>query len=344
MNKRRQVLAYLSASALSSIISGVRGQPTLASRLLLVHGRAQQGKDPAKLKAEWVAALNRGAAKFGSSLAGIDVAFPFYGDLLDSYARQMDIPLTSEIQARGDKNDEFLRFQYEVAQSIRLGAGIPDEKVNAEYKGDVQERGPLNWKWVQAILRSIDKNGGGMNQATLEIFTRDVFLYTRRASVRAEIDRLVVKELTDEPTVVVGHSLGSVITYNVLRNDPRALKVPLYVTVGCPLGVRAIRDEFRPLRFPNRVAAWFNAYDPRDVVALYPLDAANFPVTPAVENKGDVDNYTDNRHGIVAYLDDKTVSQRIISKLVIKPLRPTPSMSASGGFPLRTHAAAGSTG
>ncbi|MHA6892362.1 alpha/beta hydrolase [Ralstonia pseudosolanacearum] len=317
MNKRRQVLAYLSASALSGVMMGARAQPEVASRLLLVHGRAQQGKDPKQLKEEWVAALNRGAAKSGSSLPSIDVAFPFYGDLLDSYASQMDIPLTSEIQARGVKNDEFLRFQFEVADSIRAASGISEDKVNAEYQGDVRERGPLNWEWVQAILRAIDKSGTGMSQATLEIFTRDVFLYTRRAGVRAEIDRLVAKQLTEEPTVVVGHSLGSVVTYSVLRNDARALNVPLYVTVGCPLGIRAIRDEFRPLRFPDRVAAWFNAYDPRDVVALYPLDTTNFPVTPAIENKGDVDNQTDNRHGIVGYLDNKTVAQRIISKLVI---------------------------
>lgn len=317
MSKRRQVLAYLSGSALSGVIQHVRAEPTVASRLLLVHGRAQQGKDPKLLKEEWVESLKRGAAKFGGSLAAkVDVAFPFYGDLLDSYARQMEIPLISEIQARGEKNDEFLKFQFEVAESIRKAAGIPEDRVRAEYEGDVQERGPLNWKWVQAILRSIDKNGGGMNQATLEIFTRDVFLYTTRAGVRAEIDRLVAKQLTEEPTVVVGHSLGSIVTYSVLRNDARALKVPLYVTVGCPLGVRAVRDQFRPLRFPDPVSAWFNAYDPRDVVALYPLDGTNFPVTPPVQNKGDVDNYTDNRHGIVAYLDDKAVAQRIISMLV----------------------------
>lgn len=29
-----------------------------------------------------------------------------------------------------------------------------------------------------------------------------------------------------------------------------------------------------------------------------------------------VDNYTDNRHGIVAYLDDRAVAQRILSGLV----------------------------
>lgn len=318
MSNRRQVIAGLSAMTLSGFVGTPRAQPVRASRLLLVHGRAQEGKDPVKLQQEWVAALHQGAAKSGSALAPrVEVAFPFYGDLLDSYARQMDVPLTSEVQARGEQNDEFLKFQYEVAESIRQGAGIPEEKVNAEFDGPVQERGPLNWKWVQAVLRAIDKNGRGMNQATLELFTRDVFLYVTRAGVRDAIDRLVAAKLTEEPTVVVGHSLGSVVTYSVLVSDRRALRVPLYVTVGSPLGVRAIRDRFRPIRYPQpAVSSWYNAFDPRDVVALYPLDSTNFPVTPSIENKNDVDNYTDNRHGIAAYLEDRAVAQRILSGLV----------------------------
>jgi hypothetical protein len=317
MSKRRTLLAYACAPALIGLSPGLRSQARQAARLLLVHGRDQQGKDAQAIKSEWVEALKRGAAMTGGSLAaGVEVAVPFYGDLLDGFARQMQIPLTSEIQARGEQNDAFLRFQFEVAESIRKAAAIPEVKVNAEFDGPAQERGPLNWKWVQAILRSIDKHGGGVNQTTLELFTRDVFLYTTLAGVRAEVDRLVARELTEEPTVVVGHSLGSVVAYSVLRGDVRPLNVPLFVTVGSPLAVRAIRDQFRPLRFPGRVDAWFNAYDPRDVVSLYPLDATNFPVSPAIENKADVNNYSANRHGIGAYLDDAVVAQRIIGKLM----------------------------
>ena len=315
---RRHLLTGLSALALSGVVSTPCAQPVRASRLLLVHGRAQERKDPVQLQQEWITALNRGAMQFGSALAPrVDVAFPYYGDLLDSYARELNIPLTSDVQARGEQNDDFLKFQYAVAESIRQGAGIPEDKVNAEFDGPIQERGPLNWKWVQAVLRAVDKNGRGMNQATLELFTRDVFLYVTRAGVRDAIDQLVAEKLTEEPTVVVAHSLGSVIAYHVLVTDRRALKVPLFVTVGSPLGVRAIRDPFRPLRYPRpAVSGWFNAFDPRDVVALYPLDAANFPVTPSIENKNDVNNYTDNRHGITAYLDDRAVAQKILSGLI----------------------------
>ena len=99
------------------------------------------------------------------------------------------------------------------------------------------------------------------------------------------------------------------------RSDTRTLRIPLYVSVGCPLGVRPIRDQFRPLRYPLPVKAWFNAFDKRDVVALYPLDGANFPVTPGVDNYSNVKNSTDNRHGIVGYLDDPEVAKRLLDAI-----------------------------
>lgn len=100
-----------------------------------------------------------------------------------------------------------------------------------------------------------------------------------------------------------------------LREDPRARQVPLYITVGSPLGVRSIRDQLKPLKSPKPAKAWYNAYDERDLVALYPLDRDNFPVTPAITNDGKVKNHTDNRHGVVGYLDDPAVAKAIYDAL-----------------------------
>ena len=320
MIDRRELLKAASAIAVSGgmalVPSRVAAQPV--TRLLLVHGRAQEGKDPEKLKMEWMATLGRGATAIGRTVPpGLDVAFPFYGDVLDQYARDLDIPLTSDMQTRGASpgDREFLQFQAEFADEVRRRAGITDAQIEAEYGDNPQERGPLNWAWVQATLRAVDKYGGGAGQKTLEAFTRDVFLYTTRAGVRDDIDAIVAAKLTVEPTVVIGHSLGSVVAYSVLRRDTRSLKVPLYVTVGCPLAVRSIRDQFRPLRFPKPLTGWYNAYDTRDVVALYPLDAANFPVQPPIDNYGKVKNSTDNRHGIVGYLDDPDVAKHVLDGL-----------------------------
>jgi hypothetical protein len=308
-----RVAATLAALGPAALLSR-RAGAARANKLLLVHGRAQQGLNPDTLRAQWMATLAQGAAASGLTIPStIDVAFPFYGDKLDDFTRQYGIPLTSDMQARGTAlQDEFLVFQAAFAEAVRQQAGITDAQVDAEYGPNPQPRGPLNLAWVQAILRAIDKNSPGMNQKALEAFTRDVFLYTTRPGVRDEIDRIVAAKLTDQPTVVIGHSLGSVVAYSVLTTDRRALQVPLLVTVGSPLAVRAIRDQFRPLRSPAPVAAWYNAYDPRDVVALYPLDANNFPVQPPVINNGNIENSTDNRHGIVGYLNDPEVAKRVV--------------------------------
>jgi hypothetical protein len=316
MLDRRSLLTGVTASAATGIISAAMGA-TGPLRLVLVHGRSQQRLHPTELMSNWLNALRRGAQKIGRALPDtIDVAFPYYGDALDRFIRNYNIPLTSDIQIRGSKvDDEFLAFQAECAEAFRKGSGVTEAQVDAEYGANPNPKGPLNWEWVQATLRALDKYGGGISRAAIESFSRDVFLYTTRADVREEIDRIVANSLTEKPTVMVGHSLGSVVGYSVLRSDRRLLHIPLYLTVGCPLGIRAIRDQFRPLQYPLPVKEWFNAFDTRDVVALHPLGRANFPVTPEIENYAAVKNSTGNRHGIVGYLDDPQVAQHLLGAL-----------------------------
>jgi hypothetical protein len=51
------------------------------------------------------------------------------------------------------------------------------------------------------------------------------------------------------------------------------------------------------------------------VVALVPLDGQTFNITSPIENKSDVLNSTDNRHGIEGYLADLVVAQQIVQWL-----------------------------
>jgi hypothetical protein len=91
--------------------------------------------------------------------------------------------------------------------------------------------------------------------------------------------------------------------------------VPLLITLGSPLGIMQIRNAFRPLKYPPGVQGWFNAYDERDYVALYPLDQNNFALTPAIENYGAVQNQPPGRHAIVDYLSNEKVADRIFGAL-----------------------------
>ena len=95
---------------------------------------------------------------------------------------------------------------------------------------------------MSAADSAIDKYGGGLSRDAIEQFTRDVYLYTTFPVARFEQRTPLVRNaLFTDATVVISHSLGSVVVYDVLRSEHRTINVPLLVTVGSPLGIRAIR-------------------------------------------------------------------------------------------------------
>lgn len=282
-------------------------------RLVLIHGRDQQGKDQAQLKRAWLAALEVGLSKAGlPALKTSDIEFPYYGDDLERLVQEVDAPLVSEVLAKGGPTDDGASdFRGRLLEEMAASAGVTTAQINAQYHGTATEKGPLNWEWVQAILRALDNTPIG--GSTIDRFTRDVYVYLTYPAVQAAVNKVVARTLTEEPCVVVAHSLGSIVTYRLLRNPECRAKVKRLITVGSPLGVNVIRNLIMPpaLAKPDGLTEWFNAYDPRDVVALRPLDEKTWNIRPLITNKGNVDNHTDNRHGIGGYLDDETVARWI---------------------------------
>ena len=285
-------------------------------KLVLIHGRSQARKDPVQLQREWENAFEKGLQNAGLSRpAGLTVSFPFYGDALDDLVNQVNAPLVEGVMTKGPSQDVVdPEFRGEMIREIAAKSGISDAEIQAYLAGEVQEKGPLNWGWVQAILQALDRTPLG--GTAIDKFTRDVYVYLNYKAVRKAIDAIVSPHLSN-PCVVVGHSLGSVVGYNVLSKTPATVVVQRYITVGSPLGLNAIKSKLdNPLAMPPCARGWYNAMDDRDVVALYPLDSKNFFIDPEIENKIDVDNFTDNRHGIAGYLSDPDVARKIHEALV----------------------------
>ncbi len=290
--------------------------------LVFIHGRSQQGYDSIKLKKKWIDCLKDGMAKNGDTLpiAEDKIHFPYYGDTLAGLLNDVPEDEVAEIIVRGDDASEAeSEFVRSTILAILEKQGITDEQIQGESNEHIAERGILNWKWVQTGLSALDKYVPGASGAAVAIATRDVYLYFKNPAVRKIIDSGVMRAMNrDAETVVVGHSLGAVVSYCVLHQygESEGWKVPLYVTVGAPLAVNAIKKVLRPIGHPACAKKWFNAMDDRDVVALYPLDSSHFDVDPAIENKTDVDNFTENRHSIDGYLSDPVVAKRIYEALV----------------------------
>jgi hypothetical protein len=299
----------------------------MSREIIFIHGRSQQGKDPAALKQEWIDSLNEGLAKSDPALAPIttdQVRFPFYGDTLDRMAKGFTDGDVPDVILRGEPtlNSEAQRFMFEVLTKVQQQQDISDAEVCAQGGISVTERGPLNWTWMRALLQKLDQNGS-LSAVTIALATYDVFQYLTNGTIRRRIDDGVIGAFTPGvDSVVVAHSLGTVVAYTLLmrEGENRNWKVPQLITVGSPLAVNAIRDRAPGIgdvggnRIPPCVGTWFNAMDPHDAVALRPLDDTHFminPPKPAIENKTDVDNRTPNQHGISGYLSDPVVARRI---------------------------------
>jgi hypothetical protein len=296
----------------------------MTRQLVFINGRSQEHKDAAQLKEQWIATWAEGLRRSGLGLpiSEPDIRFPYYGDTLYDLERGAGEEAAANVIVRGafEDNDE-KEFMLQVMQEVRKKADVTDEQLAAVAGQEVVERGILNHEWVLGIMRALDSRLPGGSGASIALATHDVYEYLRNPGIRDVIETGVRAAFAPGvPTVVVGHSLGSVVAYNLLRRDGAAMgwQVPLFVTVGCPLAVTAIRRALQPVQFPACAGDWYNALDPRDVVALYPLDASHFAVNPPVKNKINVDNDTENRHGIVGYLNDKDVARKIYEALRVR--------------------------
>jgi len=294
----------------------------MIKQLMFVHGRAQEKKDAAALKGEWIAAFREGLSKseLDLSISENMIRFPYYGQTLYDLVSNVPPEKVAQVIVKGENADEQQRaFVRAVIQEVRDKAGITDAEIAAVAEQAVVTKGPLNWEWLHAVLRAIEQTVPGASGASIAVATNDVYQYLFNIGIRDAIEEGIRKAMQpDADTVIVGHSLGTVVAYSLLRREGKSSgwKVPLYVTLGCPLGVSAIKRALAPNRHPECVGDWFNALDVRDIVALYPLDEDTFPITPSIENKIDVNNQTENRHGISGYLNDKEVAKRIYDALI----------------------------
>lgn len=293
----------------------------MSRQLVLIHGRSQQHKNAAKLKQDWLDHWQVGLHKCGLEIPipESDVRFPYYGDTLDQMVEGLPAGEAADVIVRGlEHSSDEERFIKAVLREVAAGCIPPEDRKGAE----VLERGILNWEWVQSILEAIDRIPG-CSGASIALATRDVYQYLHHPAIAQEIDDGVSKAFSPGvETVVVSHSLGTVVAYNLLSQGlPHGWRVPMFITLGSPLAVTEIKETVKRahgLRCPGCAGGWFNAMDERDVVALHALTPGHFPVDPAIpaiENKTDVWNHTPNHHSIDGYLEDAEVARKIHAAL-----------------------------
>jgi hypothetical protein len=293
-----------------------------AMKIVFVHGRSQEGKDGRALEAEWLQAAIDGVAAAGLPplpvLDAAHVVLPYYGDLLFRLTEQAGKDAFNTLVDRGAAasapSAEEQAFTQAIVFAMAEKQGITPAQIAAEVNADVVEMNVQNWPAVLAALRLLNRIPQ-ISQSVIELVTRDVWYYLTKKGVRLKIDQVVNAAIpADEPCIVVAHSLGTIVAYNLLMNQARA-NVKALITIGSPLGIEAIWSRLPsdkpPRRAPAGVPLWFNARDAQDTVALYEISPGTYNGDPKVSNYSGVSNTSDNHHGIVEYLHDPVIAKAI---------------------------------
>ncbi len=130
-----------------------------------------------------------------------------------------------------------------------------------------------------------------LKKLVMKTFLKDVHHYLFNAAysprpgeqyqIQTDIRKRFINQLKQDtlggngPHVVVSHSMGTVISYDCLKNVPGCPGIDGYMTVGSPLGISEVYDNFKPPykasnAFPSEKLSgnWINVYDRLDPVAL----------------------------------------------------------------------------
>jgi hypothetical protein len=289
-------------------------------KLVFVHGMGHGGYDRNRLKQSWITALEDGLERAGKALPPhTTIELPHYGDELAELVKQIESGLGDDLTKRdpGGVNTvelELAQTQRAIMEELLAAAGVEPDEINRERSG-LTTKDPQNWPIVVAGARILGRIPG-MDTLIIDNFMKEVSFYLTYPSIRERVDEIVASAIGQDDVVVVGHSLGSVVSYNVLRARSGQASGSAFFTLGSPLGLNGVRSKLsKPLESPEGVDAWLNAFDPADIVALYPLKGKRFDVLPPVENYDGVKNFTKNRHGIKGYLSNRFVAERIVDAL-----------------------------
>lgn len=141
---------------------------------------------------------------------------------------------------------------------------------------------------------------------------RDLLLADLNAA-RAQAQRLVL----------VSHSMGTIVAYDVLRNCAECPAVDTLITLGSPLGIQEVQDEVRSrtvnqIDFPaEKLGRWVNVYDPLDpVCGLDPVLGKDYRAVggKAVEDIKE-SNWGSWRHTITHYLAGEKLRSKLRESL-----------------------------
>ena len=282
-------------------------QPDLTRHVVYVHGIGLQGGACA-WKTNWDLAL------FGRAMGG--ETYPAYwADILHDDPEPADGTRASSAQSRDPTRDDFTAMLHS-----RFRAGTEDD----------------GRRFGTRVIPAPEFIRSPLTKAFLERFVKDTAAYFYDAGFRKQMrGRLinVIKQLGKEPFVLVAHSQGTMIAYDVLSELATSCTVSNFVTLGSPLGIQEVQDRLRKLLaigdrgllpVPACIKQWDNFAARFDLVAADPTLSLEFATAndhnPIVRDHRIDNPYTwrlrdfnpHHSHGYLSHPDVRAVVYRAV--------------------------------
>ncbi|MET9462594.1 hypothetical protein ABZY05_47705 [Streptomyces canus] len=256
--------------------------------VVMVHGiwNRQRGMEPGEA-AVALAKRHRSRLEQGLAASGLthvpvpDVAMAYYAHVLsdgwqDQAAGQAETRLEDLSPAQQEDAREWLEL-----------AGVPvPQEMQAGVLAPLRQM--VGWlvrrRTGDGVAATVHKDISERLSRLIIAFLQDTDAYTSRPRRRQQAREVVAQTIREHrPTVVVAHSLGSVVAYEALH-EFSDLQAELLVTLGSPLGLPAMMRKLDPEPIsgygqrPPGVGRWVNVADVGDLVALPPKLGGCFPV------------------------------------------------------------------
>jgi hypothetical protein len=272
-------------------------------QLVGVHGIGKQYLGRHQLLDSWSPALADGLERAsGRRARRPDLDLAFYGDVFLAKVESTK-PTKGAVEDAPDLADLDGEELIELTEAVHEVVA-PEDLAAAELQAaKAHTRLP---KPVQTLLGAVERRFGPASGVLYLGELRQVLRYLRDPQLKTEVDDLVATA-TAGSSILIGHSLGSIVAYEYLRQHPDH-SIQLLVTLGSPLGLRMVRKRLTigALDIPQ----WTNVRDPRDPVACAG-DLRRW--CPQVDDQP-VDNGSD------AHTAERYLSRRATGEAVLKVL------------------------
>lgn len=295
-------------------------------KIIFIHGINQQNLDAVSFEKHWLEVFNIGLDRNNLNLDAEDFrfAFPFYGDILTSFnfKNAINLDMARLNYNFFDKLPSFLERYRKQEIPLQTTDDVPllphyEYDLNYSLKNKFLLLSQLAKDRALKEMVILLNHFPNLHESLVEKFVAEAYLYWYKPAFKQAIhDRITACFDPNEKHIVIAHSLGTVIAYNVLQELSADYHIERFITLASPLPFNVVqRHIHEPMSRPQGLQGdWYNFYSRDDYLTTFPMVAPLFDFEPRIQNKL-ITTFVDRPHEIIGYLQHPSVIRCIFEKI-----------------------------